>query len=346
MLKATYHKLILQFHAPAATSRGYLDAKASYIISLYDAENELIKGTGECSLIQGLSPDPESGYEEMLTRVCNNPQYNLSFSDPVLDPFPSIRFGLEMAWHDLKSGGKGVLFESDFTRGKAGIPINGLIWMGTKQSILQQIKACIDEGYRCIKMKIGAMNFEDEMGLLKKVRQEFPAHEMELRLDANGAFHPIEALEKLKRLSDYELHSIEQPIKAGQWEAMARLCENPPVPVTLDEELFAKGADENKEQLLRAIHPQYLVLKPSMLGGFSKSKEWIALANNANIGWWITSALESNIGLNAIAQWTYTLNNPGYHGLGTGKLFSNNLLMRTMIENGFLKMSPHQIPHG
>jgi o-succinylbenzoate synthase len=337
MLKANYQKYILKFNFPAGTSRGVLREKISWFIDLYDDSNPEIKGRGECSLIRGLSPDPEAGYEEMLEHVCYKPEMFLSSSEPELDKFPSIRFGLEMALKDLKEGGRDVLFESDFTNGRAGIPINGLIWMGSKQNMMQQIKQLIDEGFSCIKMKIGALDFDEEIDLLRSIRKEFHPEIIQLRVDANGAFSHDEALEKLKRLSQFHLHSIEQPINPGNWQIMAALCEKTPLPIALDEELFAPGADGNKPNLLKTIKPQYLVLKPSMLGGFAKTREWIQQAESLEMDWWITSALESNIGLNALAQWTYTLSNFVHHGLGTGKLFVNNLPTKLFVENGYLK---------
>lgn len=337
MLKANYHKYILEFNFPAGTSRGVLNEKVSWFIDLYDDSYPEIIGRGECSLIKGLSPDKETGYEEMLAHVCSGPERFLSFSEPELEDFPSIRFGLEMAQQDLNKEGKGLLFESDFTNGQAGIPINGLIWMGSKQNMLQQVKQRIDEGFTCIKMKIGALDFDEEIDLLRTVRKEFPSDSIQLRVDANGAFLADEAMEKLKKLSEFHLHSIEQPINPGNWQIMAALCEQTPLPIALDEELFAPAADGNKSYLLRTIKPQYLVLKPSLLGGFAKTQEWINEAESMKIGWWITSSLETNIGLNALAQWTYTLKNPMHHGLGTGKLFLNNLPGNLFIENGYLR---------
>lgn len=337
MLKANFQKLILKFSFPAGTSRGVLTEKPSWIICLFDSLTPHLTGKGECSIIKGLSPDQEHGYEAMITKVCKDPEHYLSFTDPELNRFPSIRFGLEMAWQDLKNGGTGLFFESEFTASTASIPINGLIWMGSKENMLQQIRKRIEEGFQCIKMKIGALDFEEEIDLLGKIRADYPAHAIQLRVDANGAFEPSEALEKIRILSSFGLHSIEQPIKPGNQKAMADLCKKTPLPVALDEELFAAGSDENKNFLLSSIKPQYLVLKPSMLGGFAKTQEWIDEARTLNINWWITSALESNIGLNALAQWTYTLNNPLHHGLGTGKLFVNNLPSQLFIEKGTLK---------
>ncbi len=339
MLKANYHKYILKFNFPAGTSRGVLNEKVSWFIDLYDDSHPEIIGRGECSLIKGLSPDPETGYEEMLARVCSGPERFLSSPEPELNSFPSIRFGLEMARQDLNEGGKAVLFKSTFTDGRSGIPINGLIWMGSKQNMLKQIKQRIDEGFTCIKMKIGALDFDEEIDFLRTIRKKYHHQIIQLRVDANGAFLPDAAMEKLKRLSEFHLHSIEQPIKPGNWQAVTALCEQTPLPIALDEELFAPGADSSKSDLIKTIKPQYLVLKPSMLGGFAKTQEWINEAESMKTGWWITSALESNIGLNALAQWTYTLNNPVHHGLGTGKLFVNNLPGKLFIENGYLKFN-------
>lgn len=338
MLRGSFNTHILHFNKPAGTSRGYLTTKISYIISLTDTHKPGIAGTGECSLIQNLSPDPEKDYEKILAGVCATPEKFLSFSNPALNHYPSIRFGLETAWKDLQGGGNKILFPSEFTDGKTGIPINGLIWMDSKKNMLKQARRRIEEGFRCVKMKIGALDFDEELDLIKTLRREFRTEELILRVDANGAFHYGEAPEKLKKLSEQEIHSIEQPIKSGNWDMMAALCEKSPVPIALDEELFFAGADENKSRLLATIRPAYLVLKPSMLGGFEKSMEWIHAANVTGSGWWITSALESNIGLNALAQWTFTLNNPVHHGLGTGKLFSNNFPATLSIENGLLKM--------
>ena len=338
MLKATASKHVLNFYTPAGTSRGYLTTKTSYIISISDTNEPDIKGTGECSLIKGLSPDPENDFEVMLAKVCEDPAKYISTANPDLNCYPSIRFGLETAWKDLQGGGKKILYPSDFTENRSGIPINGLIWMGSRANILQQVRMRIEEGYRCIKMKVGALDFKEEIGILKTIRQEYKNDDIVLRVDANGAFQYENALEKLKILSELELHSIEQPIKPGNWELMAELCEKSPVPVALDEELFFKDAVDNKSNLLSVICPRYIILKPSMLGGFAKSMEWIHEAEKTNSGWWITSALESNIGLNALAQWTFTLNNSTYHGLGTGKLFSNNFPSTLEIRNGELRM--------
>ncbi|VAV83906.1 O-succinylbenzoate synthase, partial [hydrothermal vent metagenome] len=256
--------------------------------------------------------------------------------------FPAIQFGLEMAFLSLKSQDKFTLFPSKFTEGKDTIPINGLVWMGDKQFMAQQIKEKIENGFRCIKMKIGSIDFKTEVELLRSIRQEFSVNDIELRVDANGAFSPNEALEKLKTLSEFDLHSIEQPIKQGQFEAMASLCEQTPLPIALDEELIGVFDITKKEELLHNINPQYIILKPSLIGGFKGSNEWIKSAEQQNIKWWITSALESNVGLNAIAQWTYTLGNKMPQGLGTGSLFTNNFLSPLIVENGTLRHEQNQ----
>ena len=250
--------------------------------------------------------------------------------------FPSIQFGVEQAFRSVAASQWYELFPSDFTTGKDAIPINGLIWMGSPDFMKAQIKEKLAQGFRCIKMKIGAIDFEEEYRILKALRNEFSASDIEIRVDANGAFQATEALVYLERLAALQLHSIEQPIRAGQWEAMAELCEQTPLPIALDEELIGVFTSEEKQRLLREIQPQYIILKPSLIGGYRGSEEWITLAETLGIGWWVTSALESNIGLNAIAQWTYTLHSPMPQGLGTGALYTNNLPFPLYVENGHL----------
>ena len=259
-----------------------------------------------------------------------------------LKEYPSIQFGLEQALLSLKSGDGFKLFPSDFTTGKSGIKINGLIWMGEKQFMLNQIKQKLKQGFDVIKLKIGAIDFQSELELLKFIRKDFSVEDVEIRVDANGAFHPDEALEKLKRLSDFDLHSIEQPIKAGQPDKMAGLCEKTPLPIALDEELIGIIDNYKKGELLKQIRPQYIILKPGLIGGFQGSNTWIDLAKEQKIGWWITSALESNIGLNAISQFTYILQNQIPQGLGTGSLFTNNIQAPLRVENGHLYYDPDQ----
>ena len=242
-----------------------------------------------------------------------------------LSTWSSIRFGVETALLDLQHGGRRMIYPSEFTAGKQAIEINGLIWMGDKRTMASRIDEKLAAGFSCIKLKIGAIDFDDECELLAAIRRRYSREDIELRVDANGAFSPYDALEHLQRLSAYDLHSIEQPIRAGQWEAMARLCEETPLPIALDEELIGITDSTEKLALLETISPQYIVLKPSLIGGFSGAEEWIEFARNCRVGWWITSALESNVGLNAIAQWTAALPVNMPQGLGTGALFTNNI---------------------
>lgn len=325
MLEAIVKKHTFIFKQPGGTSRGVLTSKNSWYLIVFDTEDRGCKGIGECSLIERLSIDDRPDFEKKLTDVANSINDFKNGFDSELDAFPAIRFGLETALLDLKTGGKRVLFDSDFTNGKKGININGLVWMGSYNFMRRQIIEKIEAGYRCIKLKIGAINFEDELSLLKLIRKDFNEKELEVRVDANGAFKTEEALEKLKRLSEFELHSIEQPIAQGKWKEMAKLCERTPLPIALDEELIGISSDAEMKNMLSTIQPQYIILKPGLIGGFKKSNSFIKLADENKIGWWVTSALEGNIGLNAIAQWTATLNNPMPQGLGTGQLFSNNV---------------------
>jgi len=333
MVKASFKKYILQFKQASGTSRGILKTKTTYFLRLSDADNW---GMGECGLFKGLSADDVPNYEEKLNWVCDNINLGQAALLIKLKTFPSIQFGLEQAFLSLSKKDKFELFSSDFTKGHDGIAINGLIWMGSKDFMYQQIKEKLKTGFTTIKLKIGAIDFQSELDLLKYIRSEFSRKDITLRVDANGAFAPKEALEKLKRLSDFELHSIEQPIKAYQWNEMANLCSKTPLPIALDEELIGVFDDSKKEQLLQNIKPQYIILKPSLIGGFNSSNKWISLAEKQNMGWWITSALESNIGLNAIAQFTYSLKNKLPQGLGTGGLFTNNLASPLEVNKGAL----------
>ncbi len=337
MIKARYHQYILNFKNPSGTSRGILKTKETWFIIL--EKNDKI-GIGETGLFRGLSIDDNLDYERKLIWICNNINLGLEklLSKTVL--FPSIQFGLEQAFLSLESKTNLELFPSDFTKGKKSIPINGLVWMGDKDFMKSQIKEKLKTGFSCIKMKIGAIDFNAEIDLLKSIRKEFSAKEIELRVDANGAFKPENALEKLKILSELEIHSIEQPIKQKQIEEMAFLCENTPLPIALDEELIGVFSSLDKKSLIELIKPQYIILKPSLIGGFAGSKEWINLAKQNNIGWWVTSALESNVGLNAIAQFTYSLKSKLPQGLGTGGLFTNNFESPLEVKNGTLQYNP------
>jgi o-succinylbenzoate synthase len=338
-MKASYHKYILNFKRPSGTSRGVLTTKETWFIIL---EKDGKRGVGECGILRSLSIDDRPDYEEKLRWTCENIHLGLDTLLSELVEFPSIQFGLEQAFLSLESDHPFILFPSEFTASQKAININGLIWMGDEDFMKSQIKDKLEQGFDCIKMKIGAIDFETELKLLQSIRSEFSPSDIELRVDANGAFSPEQALEKLKRLSEFHLHSIEQPIKQGQFEAMAELCEQTPLPIALDEELIGVFDVTKKQELIQTIHPQYIILKPSLVGGFKGSQEWIDIANSHQIGWWITSALESNVGLNAISQWTYTLNNPMPQGLGTGSLFTNNFDSPLEVKNGYLHYNTNQ----
>lgn len=336
MLVANFSYSPLDFKRPSGTSRGILTKKEAWFVHIWNDKNPEVKGIGECSIIRGLSPDDRDNYEEKIQEVCDHINQIEDYLADELIEWPSIYFGFEMALKDLANGGKRLLFNSDFTESEAKIPINGLVWMGDRAYMQEQVQEKIDTGYNCIKLKIGAINFQEELEILKSIREKFNSEQIEIRVDANGAFHPDEAMEKLKALSKFDLHSIEQPIKAGNWEAMANLCKETPLPIALDEELIGIYKLEDKIKLIKQIQPQYIILKPSLLGGFKGSQEWIDIAKAEGILWWMTSALESNIGLNAIAQWAYTLNNPMPQGLGTGQLFTNNIESPLEVSKGYL----------
>lgn len=321
MIKATYYKYILQFKTPSGTSRGILKTKETWFLYL---SKEGKFGVGECGLFRGLSIDDRPDYEDKLKWVCNNIELGLDILLAKTIHFPSIQIGLEQAFLSLQSPSPFKLFVSNFTESNKAIDINGLIWMGDREFMNDQIKEKIAQGFRCLKMKIGAIDFATEVQLLASIRKEFSINDIELRVDANGAFKPSEALEKLKILSNYDLHSIEQPIRQGHYQEMALLCEETPLPIALDEELIGVFDVTKRTKMLQIIKPQYIILKPSLVGGFKESLEWIELAKKSGVGWWVTSALESNIGLNAIAQWTATLKSSMPQGLGTGGLFTNN----------------------
>jgi len=333
-MQATYQKYILNFKRPSGTSRGILKTKETWFIILNNNEKQ---GIGECGILRTLSVDDRPDYEEKLKWACQNIHLGVVVLLKELYEFPSIQFGLEQAFLSLQSHTMFDLFPSEFTKGNQAIPINGLVWMGDKEFMKTQIKEKLVTGFSCIKMKIGAIDFKTEMELLTSIRKEFSSNEIELRVDANGGFDPNNALEKLKRLSELEIHSIEQPIKQGQFEQMASLCEKTPLPIALDEELIGVFSVTKKQEILQTIQPQYIILKPSLVGGFKGSKEWIEKAESHNVGWWVTSALESNVGLNAIAQWTFTLNSNMPQGLGTGGLYTNNIESPLEIEKGSLK---------
>lgn len=330
-MEAKYLQYLLQFKRPSGTSRGVLLDKETYILTI--SENGK-KGVGECAIFRGLSFDDRPDYENKLKWLCENINQDVAFLKEELKEFPSIWFGYEQAVQNLKYGDS-LYFPSEFTEGKSTITINGLIWMGDAGYMEEQIQEKLEKGFHCIKLKIG-VDWKSEHIILQKLREKFSKDQLELRVDANGGFSKEEAVIVLQQLADLNIHSIEQPIKAGNWSDMAELCSKTPTPIALDEELIGIIDPEKKKQLLEVINPQYIILKPALVGGFSGSDEWISLAESQNIGWWITSALESNIGLNAIAQYTFTKKNPMPQGLGTGALFVNNFESDLELRNELL----------
>lgn len=338
-MKATYKKYILNFKRPSGTSRGVMTEKETLFLILKD--NDKI-GIGECGILRTLSVDDRPDYEKKLQWVCQNIHLGKDQLWEALMEFPSIQFGVEMAFLSLDSKTPFDLFPSEFTTGQKNMLINGLVWMGEEQFMKTQIEEKLAQGFSCIKLKIGAIDFDKELGLLRFIRQNFDAKTIEIRVDANGAFNSKEALNKLNQLSVFELHSIEQPIRKNNTDKMAELCKITPFPIALDEELIGVFGTVKKRKLLKEIQPQYIILKPSLVGGFKGTLEWISIAESLNIGWWITSALESNIGLNAITQFTFTLNNPLPQGLGTGGLYTNNFDCPLEIEKGHIQFNPHK----
>ena len=330
-MEASYFRYLLQFKRPSGTSRGVLLDKETFILEI--SENGK-KGVGECAIFKGLSFDDRPDYEDKLKWLCENIEKDFADLKEELKDFPSIWFGYEQAILNLKYGGS-LYFPSEFTEGKSAITINGLIWMGEIGYMEEQIEEKLEKGFHCIKLKIG-VNWKEEHIILQKLREKFSKDQLELRVDANGGFNKEEAVLVLQQLTDLDIHSIEQPIKAGNWYDMKELCSKTPTPIALDEELIGITDPDKKKLLLETVKPQYIILKPALVGGFAGSDEWISLAEEQNIGWWITSALESNIGLNAIAQYTVTKKNPMPQGLGTGSLFVNNFESSLDLRNELL----------
>lgn len=337
-MKAWFEYTPLQFKRPAGTSRGVLTVKHSWLIHI---EDNGIEGIGECSIIPDLSPDYQGNdsYESLLDQTINqinSGELTAKNCHELLRDFPSILFGVECAFLDLQNGGKRVYFDNAFANGTKQIPINGLIWMGDKNFMSQQIEEKLNTGFTTIKMKIGAIDFDTEFTLLQQIRSNFSPETITLRVDANGAFSPEQAVDVLQKLAELSIHSIEQPIKAKQWNAMRDLCRSTPTPIALDEELIGVNTITEKQELLDTIQPQYIILKPSLHGGISGCKEWIELAENREIDWWMTSALESNIGLKAICQFTAEFNNPLPQGLGTGSLYETNFPTDLVVKQGHI----------
>ncbi len=336
-MKAFYTSITLQFKFPAGTSRGVLNEKLTYYLML---ERDGVTGIGECSTIPGLSIDDPDTYADKLAEVCQKISAGVPPQLIELSGFPSIQFGLETALLDLNAGGKRMLFPGPFTEGTQGIDINGLVWMGSAEFMNFQIDQKIKAGFRCIKLKVGSLNFQTELEILAEIRKKYSSTDLEIRLDANGAFHPSQAQEKLELLAAYNIHSIEQPIRQGHFDSMAALCANSPIPIALDEELIGVTDDSQREYIVNTLKPTYIIIKPSLIGGFSQAEKWISLTSGTSTGWWLTSALESNIGLNALAQWVASLKPAMPQGLGTGQLYTNNIPSPLCIEKDKLFYKP------
>lgn len=336
-MKARYQKYILDFKRPSGTSRGVMTEKETWFIILEDNGR---RGIGECGLLRGLSCDDRPDYEDKLQWVCDNIHLGNNELWESLREFPSIQFGVEMAFRSLHSEDPFILFSSGFTKGEESIPINGLVWMGDEAYMQAQIEEKLQQGFDCIKLKIGAIDFDKELRILACIRSKFDSETIEIRVDANGAFDSSIALIRILQLSEFYIHSIEQPIQKKQYDTMSELCRITPIPIALDEELIGVYDLKEKENLLKKIKPQYIILKPSLIGGFRGTQEWIQLAEKYKVGWWATSALESNIGLNAIAQWTFMQNNTMPQGLGTGALYTNNFDSPLEVRNGRLHYNP------
>ena len=345
-LKVKWLKHTLKFKFEAGTSRGVYTEKDTFFLKIFYSENPLVFGLGEAAPLKGLSIDDLPNFEEILQEICHTFNsldlevfewnINIILSQLIDDRLPSIKFGFETALLDIMNGGKRVIFDNVFSKSKKAININGLVWMGNKEFMNTQVNEKLAAGFDTIKIKVGAINFAEELEILAGIRQQFSAEEITLRVDANGAFSPEEAPEKLSQLANYQIHSIEQPIKQHQPEVMAELCQNSPLPIALDEELIGISDYVQKMQLLKKIKPTYIILKPTLLGGLQHCREWIEIATRLQISWWMTSALESNIGLNAIAQFTAEYKNQLPQGLGTGSLYHNNIDSPLLVENGKL----------
>ena len=321
-MKAAFAPYTLNFITPGGTSRGIMTTKDTYFIKLWDESNPEVYGIGECALFKGLSAEDDEHYEDKLRELCKN----VELGEPTdLSCHSSIQFGFESAILDFSNGGRRIYHPSPFTDENYKIPINGLVWMGKKDEMLARIDEKVAAGFHTIKLKIGAIDFNQELEMIEYVRTRYSEKDLEIRLDANGGFSPENVMQRLEKLSKHKIHSIEQPIKPGQWEEMAAVCTKSPIPIALDEELIGITNPMVMMELLRSIRPHYIILKPSLMGGMSGSLEWLRMAAQFQIGGWITSALESNIGLNTLAQWVATLQPKIPQGLGTGMVFSNNI---------------------
>ena len=338
-MRLEFAPYLLDFKEPSGTSRGILTDKPTFLIKVYDEKDPSHFGIGEAAVFPGLSPEADGKYVWKLTELLANVAIG---KETDLRRHSSIQFGLEQALYDFSNGCEGIYFPSKFTQGNQTIEINGLVWMGDFEKMIERIELKINEGFRCIKLKIGAIDWEKELKMISFIREKFNEKELMIRVDANGGFSYEDCLEKLWKLADLGVHSIEQPIKAGHPEEMAKLCRLSPLPIALDEELIGKGNTEERIKTLEEIKPKYIILKPALCGGFSGTSEWIEEAEKLGIGWWITSALESNVGLNAIAQFTALIEAKGPQGLGTGNLFSNNFESPIYLEKDKLCFNPEK----
>lgn len=333
-MRLAYCPYYLNFKSPAGTSRGVLTRKLTCLIKVWDEADSSKFGIGEAAVFEGLSLETGRQYELKLVELLANVALGVPTD---LSHFPSIQYGFEQALYDFSNGCHGIYFPSEFTQGKSVIEINGLIWMGDFDKMIEQIDDKINKGFRCIKLKIGAIRWDKEVEMIEHIRRNYSDDILTIRVDANGGFLMDNALPRLKRLADLGVHSIEQPIPAGNEQLMRFLCEVSPLPIALDEELIGKYTTESRKAMLESINPAYIILKPALCGGFAGASEWIELASERNIGWWVTSALESNVGLNALAQFTSTLNNPLAQGLGTGGLFTNNFTSPVFLDGDKLR---------
>lgn len=335
MLSFRIEEYELQFKKPAKTSRNTFKTRKIFLVHFQAKDGSI--GIGEAAPLNQLSIDDLPDYKERLAQACEQFCLTENLDSMDLQQLPSIRFGLETAQLSLKGGD--ILFDTPFSRGKNTIPINGLVWMNNAESMLQEALSKAEAGFRCIKFKIGALDFDQECRMLEAFRARYNAFQIEIRLDANGAFKTDEAAEQLKELERFEVHSIEQPIAPRNWDELAKLCHSASIPIALDEELIGLELNKDANMMLGLIKPQFLILKPNLIGGFQKCDQWIQKCQKRNIGWWATSALESNIGLNAIAQWVSTYQPSLYQGLGTGSLYENNLKSNLILQNGLMRMA-------
>lgn len=331
---------LLHFKEPGGTSRGVMTEKPTFLVKVFDENDPLHFGIGEAAVFPGLSPEADGNYVWKLTELLAN----VAIDKPTdLTRHSSIQFGFEQALLDYSNGCRGIYYPSRFTGGKTEIVINGLIWMGDFDRMIERIDTKVREGFHCIKLKIGAIDWHREVEMIEYIRRHHDSSSLMVRVDANGGFDMDNVMPRLKRLADLGVHSIEQPIKAGNPDMMAFLCSVSPLPIALDEELIGKGTTEERLETLETIRPAYIILKPALCGGFSGAGEWISLASERGIGWWVTSALESNIGLNAIAQWTSFIGAEGPQGLGTGGVFTDNFITPVSLESDRLRYNPDDI---